>query len=394
MLHTSPRGIRTGIDRLAAREINPGLDGARLGLITNDLALTGNLRRGRVALIEAGFNLTLLFAPEHGIAGTAREGAQIGDIHDPITGLPVRSLYGEQLAPAAADLAAIDTLIFDLPDIGARFYTYMWTLSYALEACAAAGVRVVVLDRPNPLGGDLTLAEGPMLDEEHCRSFVGRWPMPIRHQATIGELARHWVESRGITVDLTVIECTGWEREQIAAATPAHWTPTSPAMPDALTALLYPGTCLLEGVNLSEGRGTAAPFRVFGAPWLDSEATADALNALGLPGVGFIPYGFTPMIRNYAGEPCSGVMLAVTDLREIAPVHTMVRALEVVHALHPGRLTERVDPSMAGGTDATALEHLFGIPGAFRRITAGEFRDPASLATPDWPGLLGDAVLY
>ncbi|WNB86417.1 DUF1343 domain-containing protein [Cellulomonas sp. ATA003] len=384
---------RTGIDLVAAGR-GPDLRGLRLGMVTNDVALTTDFRRGREAVVAAGLDLRLLFTPEHGLTGMAREGALIGDDVDPVTGLPVRSLYGDTLAPAAADLAGLDAVLYDLPDIGARFYTYMWTLSHVLEACAAAGTRLVVLDRPNPLGGDLAVAEGPMLDEERCHSFVGRWSMPVRHSLTIGELARWWVRSRGLDVELDVVAAEGWTRDVTAVDGAAHWTPPSPAMPSALTALLYPGTCLLEGVNLSEGRSTAVPFRVLGAPWLDAEALAGRIRELDLPGLRATPYPFTPLVRDHAGEPCAGVLLAVTDVAALRPVRSMVRILSLVAELHGDRLEERTAPHMPGESPRTALEKLFGRVDAFTEITTGAWDDPERFAVPQWAEAVSDSLLY
>ncbi len=384
---------RTGIDLVGSGR-GPDLRGLRLGLVTNDVALTSDVRRGREALLTAGLDLRLLFSPEHGLTGMAREGALMGDAVDPVTGLPVRSLYGETLAPSPEDLAGLDAVLFDLPDVGARFYTYLWTLSHVLEACAASGTRLVVLDRPNPLGGDLARAEGPMLDEARCQSFVGRWSMPVRHSLTIGELARWWVRSRRIDVELDVVAVEGWTRDMTAVGSTAHWTPPSPAMPSALTALLYPGTCLLEGVNLSEGRSTAVPFRVLGAPWLDSEELARRIRGLGLPGLLATPYPFTPLVRDHAGEACEGVLLAVTDVDALRPVRSVVRILSVVAELHGDRLEERTFPPMPGEAPRTALEKLFGRVDAFPEITSGEWDDPARFDVPQWAEAVADSLLY
>ncbi|MCL3861723.1 exo-beta-N-acetylmuramidase NamZ domain-containing protein [Actinotalea sp. K2] len=384
---------RTGLDLVGAGR-GPDLTGLRLGLVTNDVTLTSDLRRGREALVAAGLDLRLLFTPEHGLTGLAREGALMGDEVDPVTGLPVRSLYGDTLAPSGTDLAGLDAVLYDLPDVGSRFYTYMWTLSHVLEACAAAGTRLVVLDRPNPIGGDLALAEGPMLDEERCQSFVGRWSMPIRHSLTIGELARWWVRSRGIDVELEVVPVEGWTRDRTALDGAAHWTPPSPAMPSGLTALLYPGTCLFEGVNLAEGRSTAVPFRVLGAPWLDAEEMVRRIRDLQLPGLLATPYPFTPLTRDHAGEACQGVLLAVTDAAALRPVRSVVRILSVVAELHGDRLEERTAPHMPGESPRTALEKLFGQVDAFAEISSGQWDDPSRFDVPQWAEAVADSLLY
>ncbi|PCE15391.1 hypothetical protein AUC47_13915 [Microbacterium sp. SZ1] len=387
-----------GIDRLIARdipaELTTRLSGQRLGMLTNDLALTSDLRRGRESLVEAGWTLDLLFGPEHGLSGRAREGELVGDDKDPVTGIPVRSLYGEQVRPSAADLARIDVLLVDLPDVGARFYTYIWTLSHVLEACADAGVAVIVLDRPNPIGGRLDQAEGPMLDE-NAQSLVGRWTMPIRHGLTIGELARHWVRTRGIDVELHVVEVAGWNRRRSALGRQElTWMPPSPNLPSAATALLYPGTCLAEGVNVSEGRSTAVPFRVIAAPFIDGEAYAKAIAAADLPGLAAVPYGFTPLVRDHAGDTCEGVILHVADPDAFRPVRTGVRLLSLLAQLHPGALEERSLMPMPGESDWTPLEKLFGVKNAFAQIVAGEWDAPDALAVLEWADAVASDLLY
>lgn len=386
-----------GIDRLIRRDIRPDLlsrlSGSRIGMLTNDLALTSDLVRGRQALAATGWRFTRLFGPEHGLSGRAREGEHVGDLTDPVTGVEVRSLYGDAVRPAASDLADLDVVLIDLPDVGARFYTYIWTMSHMLEACADAGVAVVVLDRPNPIGGRLDQAEGPMLDERG-QSLVGRWTMPIRHGLTIGELARHWVRARGIDVDLDVIEVDGWSRDAPYGGGERTWMPPSPNLPNPTTTLLYPGTCLAEGVNVSEGRSTAVPFRVIAAPFLDGERYSAAIAEAGLPGIAAVPYGFTPLVRDHAGEACEGVILHITDAGALRPVHTGVRLLSLIEEIHPGELEERSLVPMPGESDWSPLEKLFGVKGAFAQIVAGEWNDPARFAVPGWADAVAEDLLY
>lgn len=386
-----------GIDRLIRRDIRPDLlarlEGGRVGMVTNDLALTSDLRRGRQPLAETGWRFTRLFGPEHGLSGRAREGELVGDLVDPVTGVEVRSLYGDAVRPAASDLADLDVMLIDLPDVGARFYTYIWTMSHVLEACADAGVAVVVLDRPNPIGGRLDRAEGPMLDER-AQSLVGRWSMPIRHGLTIGELARHWVRTRGIDVELEVVTVDGWSRDTARRVDEGTWMPPSPNLPSPTTALLYPGTCLAEGVNVSEGRSTAVPFRVIAAPFIDGERYAAAVMAAGLPGIAAVPYGFTPLVRDHAGDACEGVILHVTDAEALRPVHTGVRLLSLIEEIHPGMLEERSLVPMPGESDWTPLEKLFGVEGAFAQVVGGEWDDPERLAVPGWRDAVAQDLLY
>jgi uncharacterized protein YbbC (DUF1343 family) len=386
-----------GIDRLIRRDIRPDLlsrlaDG-RIGMLTNDLALTSDLVRGRQSLAATGWRFTRLFGPEHGLSGRAREGEHVGDLTDPVTGVEVRSLYGDDVRPAAGDLADLDVVLVDLPDVGARFYTYIWTMSHMLEACADAGVAVVVLDRPNPIGGRLDQAEGPMLDERG-QSLVGRWTMPIRHGLTIGELARHWVRTRGIDVDHDVVEVVGWSRDAPYGGGERTWMPPSPNLPNPTTTLLYPGTCLAEGVNVSEGRSTAVPFRVIAAPFLDGERYSAAIAEAGLPGIAAVPYGFTPLVRDHAGEACEGVILHITDADALRPVHTGARLLSLIEEIHPGALEERSLVPMPGESDWSPLEKLFGVKGAFAQIIAGEWNDPERFSVPGWADAVAEDLLY
>ncbi|WP_144794857.1 exo-beta-N-acetylmuramidase NamZ domain-containing protein [Microbacterium paludicola] len=387
-----------GIDRLVRRDISPDLlarlSSSTLGMLTNDLALTSDLVRGREPLAASGWDISVFFGPEHGLSGRAREGEHVGDDADPVTGVPVRSLYGAHVRPTTADLVGLDAVLVDLPDVGARFYTYIWTMSHLLEACADADVAVIVLDRPNPLGGDLGHAEGPMLDED-ARSLVGRWAMPIRHGLTIGELARHWVRTRHLDVELEVVEVAGWHRHRTALGrAELTWMPPSPNLPSAATALLYPGTCLAEGVNVSEGRSTAVPFRVIAAPFIDGERYAAAIADAGLPGVVAVPYGFTPLVRDHSGESCEGVILHVTDPDALRPVHTGVRLLSLLEQVHPGALEERTLMPMPGESDWTPLEKLFGVKGAFTQIVDGEWDDADRLAVPEWREQVAEDLLY
>ena len=257
--------MRFGIDSLCA---DPSLVRGvrRAGLVTNDAARlaidAGRPSREalRDTLREAGGALVRLFGPEHGLTGTVADGASVHDGSDALTGLPVVSLYGERMRPTPQSLRDLDALFFDIPDVGARFYTYTWTLYHAIAACAHAQVPIIVLDRPNPLGGDMTAAEGPMLDMAH-RSFVGEDCIPIRHQLTLGELARLWQRERFPAASIRVVPCSGWTRVMRWSDTGLPWIPTSPAMSSFESAETYPGLCLFEATNLSVGRGTDYPFR-------------------------------------------------------------------------------------------------------------------------------------
>ncbi|MGQ9768886.1 MAG: exo-beta-N-acetylmuramidase NamZ family protein, partial [Anaerolineae bacterium] len=281
--------VRTGLEVLCDRR-DP-LAGGRSGLITHPAAVLPDLTSSVDALLEAGVRLTALFGMEHGFASSAADGVAVGHGRDARTGLPVFSLYGATREPTAEMLAGVDVLLFDVQDVGVRFYTFISTLYYILRSARQHGVSVIVLDRPNPLNG--LAIEGPSVAPGYG-SFVGIAPIPIRHGMTIGELARYLNAEHHLGAELTVVEMQGWRRAMWFDETGLPWVPTSPAMPHLSTAIVYPGTCFIEGTNLSEGRGTALPFEVVGAPWLDGHALAHALNQLALPGVRFRPTQFEP----------------------------------------------------------------------------------------------------
>lgn len=366
---------------------------AAVGLVTNNASLSVRFEPARAALQRAGVALTRLFAPEHGLETAAREGAAVGDDTDRLTGLPVISLYGTKVAPSNADLAGLDAVLFDLPDIGARFYTYIWTLSHVMEACARQGVVLYVLDRPNPIGGDLRDVEGPLLDEARCHSFVGRWSMPIRHSLTVGELARWWRHSRDIDVDLRVVHLDQWDRS--APVDDVGWIPPSPNMPSRHTALLYPGTCLFEGLNVSEGRGTATPFRVVGAPWVDGALLAARFNDLELPGVRAAPHTFNPLAGDRRGETCRGVLLTVTAPRSLQPVRTGVALVTLLLELWPDEVAARTFVAIHDDAPgATALDKLLGLPHSLETLRSGSLTAPGAFDCPDWVDTVSDHLLY
>jgi uncharacterized protein YbbC (DUF1343 family) len=307
--------------------------GKRVGLITNP---SGINRRGDLTLDvlrkARGVTLVALFAPEHGLYGHVQAGQRIEQSVDPRTGLPVYSLYGATRKPTAAMLKGLNALVYDLQDTGLRSYTFISTMGLAMEACAEAGIEFIVLDRPNPLGGERV--EGPRL-EERFRSFVSQWDVPYAYGLTCGELARmingeRWIKK---PCRLTVVPLRGWSRSMVWRDTGLPWVPTSPAMPHLSTAILYPGMCLLEGTNLSLGRGTALPFEVCGAPWLDGHALAEELNALGLAGARFRPTMFTPTSSNHAGRECSGIQVHVTDRAVLRPVEMSLHLIATARRL-------------------------------------------------------------
>jgi uncharacterized protein YbbC (DUF1343 family) len=311
----APAVVENGIDRLVADRFAP-LAGKRVGLITNH---TGRALDGRstIELLHAAPRVTLvrLFSPEHGIAG--RLDSQVPDAQDPATGLPIHSLYGRERRPAKELLAGIDALIFDIQDAGCRFYTYVSTMGLALEAAAAAGVAFFVLDRPNPLGGEIV--EGPLRDPD-AASFTAHHDLPVRHGMTVGELARMFAAERRLKVDLVVVTMRGWRRSMLFDATGQLWIDPSPNLRSPAQALLYPGVGLLEFTNLSVGRGTDTPFELIAAPWLDGPKLAAALHKAELPGLRCVPIEVTPSASKFAGERCRGVRLWITDRDAFRPL--------------------------------------------------------------------------
>lgn len=320
---------RTGIDVLAG-DAFALLSGARVGLITNH---TGLDRDGNATadLLHAAPDVTLhaLFGPEHGIRGGLDEAVPDGT--DARTGLPVYSLYGQRTEPLPEQLRGLDTLVFDIQDIGCRFYTYISTLGHCLQAAAKHGLRFIVLDRPNPIGG--VLMEGPLADETRL-SFTAFHPLPVRHGMTVGELAILMNAERGWNAELVAVKCEGWRRADWWDATGLTWVNPSPNMRSLTQATLYPGVGLLETTNVSVGRGTDTPFEVIGAPWIDGRELARALNAKNLPGIRFIPVRFTPRASVHAGAECGGINLLVTDRNRFAPVRTGLEIALSLRALY------------------------------------------------------------
>lgn len=323
--------VLTGIDVLK-RDGFRQLAGRKVGLITNH---TGRSREGEstVKLFHEakGVQLTTLFSPEHGFEGKL-DVSKIGDTQDQSTGLKVFSLYGETRRPTAAMLEGVDTVVFDIQDIGARFYTYVSTMGEAMRVCAEQGKRFVVLDRPNPIGG--VAVAGPMLDAGK-ESFVGFHRLPVRHGMTAGELAKLLKEELKLTLDLEVIECVGWRRADAWDATGLTWVNPSPNMRNLTQAFLYPGIGLLETTNLSVGRGTDTPFEVIGAPWLDGQKLAAALNAEKLAGVSFVPVEFTPASSKFANEKCGGVNIVITERGRFEPLRAGFAIAAGLRRLYP-----------------------------------------------------------
>jgi uncharacterized protein YbbC (DUF1343 family) len=333
-----------GLEVLAARRFR-ALAGRRVGLVANPTAVTRDLVHAADLLhAAAGVRLAALFGPEHGVRGDAQYMAAVGGERDPRTGLPAHSLYGEtreSLRPTPEQLDGLDVLAFDVQDVGARYYTYQATMMLCMEAAAEAGKAFVVLDRPNPIGG--TLVEGPAL-RPGFESFCGLHDLAVRHGMTVGELALLFRAERKLDLDLEVIPCRGWSRGMASRETGLPWVLPSPNMPTPETALVYPGMCLLEGTNLSEGRGTTRPFELFGAPWLDAHRLAADLSRERLPGVAFRPASFVPTWDKHAGARCHGVDLVVRDPARFRPFRTGLAAVVHARAQAPERFAWRTEP--------------------------------------------------
>ena len=307
------------------------LEGMKLGLVTNHTGL--NIRgETTIDLLRAVTNCELksLFSPEHGIRGAVDE--EVLDSFDSRSGLSIFSLYGARTRPTPEQLEGLDALVYDIQDIGCRFYTYISTLGHCLEAAAEAGLKFIVLDRPNPIGG--TAIEGPNADED-ALDFVGFHSIPIRHGLTVAEIAKLLVREKKLDVDLETIPAEGWRRRELWDATGLVWTNPSPNMRSLTQGLLYPGVGLLEFTNVSVGRGTDTPFEIVGAPWIRARELAFALNGVGLPGISFVPVRFAPNASKFAGEMCEGVNLVLTNRADFIPVLTGLKVAETLLKVFP-----------------------------------------------------------
>jgi uncharacterized protein YbbC (DUF1343 family) len=353
---------RIGLDRLPERA--DLLRGRRVGLLCHGASFDSRLRHA-ADVVRATGRLAALFGPEHGVRGAAAAGDELGDARDESSGVPVFSLYGERLEPTAAQLDRIDLLVVDLQDVGARFFTYYVTMVHCLRACARAGKAVLVLDRPNPRGGEDV--DGPRLLPE-LASMVGLPGLPIQHGLTIGELARYFARQEGLDLELTVLEMTGWRRSMRWARTGLPWTPPSPGVPTLDTVAVYPGTCLFEATLASEGRGTTRPFEWIGAPGVPAERLAAEASD---PGAHFQPVWFTPTASKHQGAVCGGVMVRVADRRRHRPLRAALSLLGTARRLFPEPFAWRPPASDGSwwidrltGSDAVRGAVEAGVPAA------------------------------
>lgn len=319
--------VKAGIDNIAYWE--KLFAGKRVGLITNPTGVNERLESS-IDILRGKVNLVRLFSPEHGVRGDIQAGVKVGNYIDEKTGIPVTTLYGKSKKPSKEMLEDIDILAIDIQDVGSRLYTYLYTMSYCMEGCAQQQKTFVVFDRPNPLGGEVV--EGNLI-RDGFTSFVGLHPIPYRYGLTIGEVANFFNEEFQINCDVKVIPMDGWKRDMFYEETGLFWVTPSPNMPTVDTAFAYNSTCLFEGTNISEGRGTTKPFELAGAPWLDADDLAKRMNGLKLEGVLFRPAYFTPTFSKHKDTLCKGVQLHITDRKIFSAVKTGLHLLEHIKRL-------------------------------------------------------------
>lgn len=350
-----------GIDEIIIQ--NPTWKTKSIGLVTNDAATTNTGIRSRTALLQAGFNIVCLLSPEHGISAKAPDGEAQQNSIDPVTGLSIISLYGNKCMPNAQDLENIDILLFDIPDIGARFYTYLWTLTYVLEACALNNKPLMVLDRPNPVSGNFDAAEGPFL-EEPLSSFIGRWNIPIKHSATLGELAHFFNSTKNIGANLTVVPVKNWDRNNLVTDWGTNFVPTSPAIQSPNSMLLYPGLCLLEATSISEGRGSAYSFETAAAPWMQTSDITSFINQSFGDEIKASDILLTPTSGKYANTLCKGIHFKVIDPTYFKPVFFGLLLVYMIRAKHPQLFAWAPYKTAVNPTGENHLSKLLGIRNA------------------------------
>jgi uncharacterized protein YbbC (DUF1343 family) len=374
----SIRAVQTGLDRLAQRpDLIRRLRGERVGLLAHPASVSRGLVHALDVLAELGVVPEVLFGPEHGWAGHAQDMIGVGDETDAQRGTRIVSLYGERfedLSPRPADLDGLDVVVIDLQDIGARYYTFIWTAVLVARACRDKGVRVLVLDRPNPIGG--AAVEGK-LQREGFLSFVGLERLPIRHALTLGEIVTWRARREGYDELVEVLAVEGVDRDAHAPAWDRDFVMPSPNMPTYETSLVYPGGCLLEGTNLSDGRGTTRPFEITGAPWVSGRQLAEGLARTGLPGFVARPLGFEPTFHKHAKTSCGGVQIHVTDRRTFRPVATYVALCALAHHASPSDFRFRTE-KYEFVDHIPAFDLLIGSPETRERILSGD--DPRAIA--------------
>ncbi len=370
--------VLTGIDRIAAGD-DPCLIGRRFGLVSNPTGVTAKLEPSWEVLIRNKIgHLGALFGPEHGWVGSTQDELSVESMNHPSLGVPVYSLYGHCRKPSPQMLDGLEALVFDIQDVGVRFYTYISTMYYCMEACAEQGIPFVVLDRPNPIGG--IRVEGNVLDRQY-HSFLGITWLPIRHGMTVAELARMFNDN--IQCSLEIVSMQGWQRHQLFDETGLPWVLPSPNLPTLETALVYPGMCFIEGTNVSEGRGTTKPFEMIGAPWIDGLQLAADLNSLDLPGVRFRSCQFAPTYGKHLGADCQGIQVHITDRHALEPVATGIRVVAALQRTYPEHLQWRCDAGDGSDADIPMIDWLSGTDrlrrGAAAEVIIDDFRQQAAV---------------
>lgn len=352
--------LQFGIDVIIKNE--PNWKKLRIGMLTNDAAKTKTGINSRKALMDAGFNLTKLFSPEHGINAIGTDGAFMHNGLDELTGLPIISLYGEKYMPSESDVNDVDIMLFDIPDAGTRFYTYLWSMTYWMEAAAKYNKQIVILDRPNPLGGNISMSEGPML-EDGLSSFIGRFNIPIKHQSTYGELAQYFNNTQSWNAQLIVIKCEGWKRDQLFYDWNIRWSNPSPALQNIEATVLYPGLCFFEATNISVGRGTQYSFEWIGADWLN----LPAINMVcqNILGDDFkIETLSLPIIINGETKITKGIRIKVIEPSAYDAVLNGLLLLKLVKDIHPKDFKWMPYPTNANPTGNNHLSLLLGVRNA------------------------------
>lgn len=358
-------------------------EGLKLGFLTNHTGLTSKLKPLVTCFLEHGLHLQALFGPEHGIRGAVADGEHVASGRDAKTGLPVYSLYGDTRKPTPEMLKGLDALVFDIQDVGSRFYTFMWTMAHALEAVVEVGLRMIILDRPNPITG--AAVEGPVLDPAYA-SLVGLYPVSTRHGMTVGEVARFVAGRISAPKDsLEVVQMRGWRREMWFDECGLQWVMPSPGMPTLETATVYPGMCVFEGTNVSEGRGTTRPFEIIGAPWIDADALADAINAEQIAGAVARAVYFQPWFSKHKDTPCAGIQLHVLNRDAFRPVAAGLQVLCTVRKMYPDEFAFR-EPGPSG---KYFIDLLTGGDQVRRRVESGV---PALEIAQGWEQNLQDFI--
>jgi len=384
-----------GVDEIILQ--NPAWKTKAIGLVTSDAATTNTGILSRTALVQAGFNIVCLFSPEHGISAKAPDGEAQQNGIDPITNLPIISLYGNKCMPTAQDVENIDLLLFDIPDIGARFYTYLWTLTYVLEASALNHKQLIVLDRPNPVSGNFDAAEGPFMDNT-TSSFIGRWNIPIKHSCTLGELALYFNSTKNIGANLTIVPVKNWDRNLFVTDWGTNFVATSPAIQSPNSMHLYPGLCLLEATNVSEGRGSNFSFETVAAPWLQTNEIVSFINQSFGDEIKASAITFTPTSGKYANTICKGIHFEVIDPAYCKPVFFGLLLLYIIRAKHPQEFLWAPYKTAVNPSGKNHLDKLLGVHHAEQIFDLPLPQFVATCTkithTPNWQEQMSSYLLY